>query len=232
MKQYDYLLFDLDGTLLDFEAAQEQALRVTFQRYAIPFKEAIKKYYLELNANLWDAYEKGQYDRDEIVRKRFIDVFEKFQILEDGEQFGLDYQTALGEGHACIPNAMDVLKQLSNDYAMSIITNGTAKTQYQRIKESNLTPFFEYIFISDEIGYRKPMKAYFDHCLNTMKDVSRDQILIIGDSLSSDMLGGYDACMDTCWYNPKHKQNSEKITTTYEIDDLRDLIGMLKKGVS
>ena len=181
MNPYTYLLFDLDGTLLDFDAAEEQALTMTFQQYGIPLDSAMKRYYLDLNARLWDAYEKGQYDRDDIVRTRFKQVFETFHIEESGEAFGYAYQAALGMGHVCLPNAREVISALSKNYRMSIVTNGTAHTQYRRIEEAGLSSYFEHIFISDEIGYRKPMIEYFDYCLHKLNDIPSDQILLIGD---------------------------------------------------
>ena len=216
--KYSMLLFDADGTLLDFDATEKKALRNTFAIYGYPFTPEMELRYQEINHNLWAAYEDGKISRETVIYTRFKNLF---------DEFGLDDQKQLGRGHDLIPHAMETIQLLHGKVNMCIVTNGVTETQYSRLRDSGLDKYFDKIFVSGEIGYQKPDPAYFSYCFEHMPEVDKNEVLLIGDSLSSDMLGGYNFHIDTCWYNPKEKKNEKNLPITYEIKDLRDLYQIL-----
>ena len=163
-KTYKALFFDADKTLLDFVAAEKKGLERVFEKNGIALTDEIRSYYLEMNGQLWESYERGEISRDTVLYTRFDRVFERFGIDADGIAFEHDYRKELDEGHDLMEGAMELVQTLAPLYELYIVTNGTTETQYKRLGDSGLSPYFKDIFISGEIGSRKPMKAFFDHC--------------------------------------------------------------------
>ena len=227
MKKYTTLLFDADNTLLDFDACEKEALKKTFEAYNCPLRDDMKKRYMEINHALWKSYEKGEISREEVIYTRFGKLFEEFGISLDGVEFEDTYQDELGKSHELVEHAMDVILQLKQYHDLYIVTNGVSATQYSRLKDSGLDQHFKYIFISEEVGYRKPMKEYFSYCFDKIGDLDKEKTLIIGDSLSSDIKGGNNAGIATCWYNPKKQKKSDDYHVTHEIEDLRELLELV-----
>ena len=227
MKKYKFLLFDVDGTLLDFHAAENQALLRTFQMYHIPFHNHIKDIYEEINHRLWKSFEQGLIDKETVLFTRFDELFERLNIHQDGIQFEIDYQKELGKGHQLLPYALDIVKDLSQKYHLYIVTNGVSSTQYSRLQISGLDQYFIDIFVSEDAGYQKPANEYFDYCFQRIDGFDKEHALIIGDSLSSDILGGIHAGIDTCWIHDTTSCEKE-IQPTYSITDLRQIYDILK----
>ncbi len=224
MKKYKYLLFDVDGTLLDFDKAEQYALEYTFRHYDIPFTYEINQRYEEINKKLWKDFENGLIDKKTVVYSRFVLLFKEFNIPVDGIAFEDDYQKALGQGYFVLPHTIEVLSALYQKYPLYVVTNGVSQTQYSRLEGTDIKKYFQNIFVSEDIGHQKPSKEYFDYCFKNIDKIDLSKTLIIGDSLSSDIQGGINAGIDTCWFNPNHLDKPEAMPINYEIHDLRELL--------
>ncbi|MET3698424.1 2-haloacid dehalogenase [Bacillus oleivorans] len=228
MKKYQTLFFDLDDTLLDFNAAENTALQSLFKDQNLQLTPEIKVDYQKINQSLWKAYEDGKIDRDEVVNTRFSLLFKEHGIEIDGALIETNYRRYLEEGHQLIDGALELISKLQDHYDLFVVTNGVSQTQYKRLKNSGLHPLFKDNFVSEDTGYQKPMKQFFDYVFARIPDFSAEQGLIIGDSLSSDIKGGYLAGLDTCWFNPMRKPNHTDMIPTYEIKELPELYQILE----
>ncbi len=225
---YQTLLLDVDGTLLDFEKSQAKALELAFARYGYPLTERIVCLYNQINQSLWKRYERGEITREDVIYGRFEHLFRETGIKGDPAAFEDTYQDFLGSGSYLLEGALDLVQYLFRKYTLYIITNGVTATQRRRLTDSGLEIYMKDIFISGELGVQKPRKEYFDACIRRMKDPgSRDSMLIIGDTLSSDILGGLQAGIDTCWYNPGFADPDPEIPATFEVHSFRELKHLL-----
>lgn len=227
MANYQTLLFDVDDTLLDFGATEKQALALLFEEQQLALTAEMEERYTLINQSLWASFEEGKIERDEVVNTRFSTLFKEFEKEVDGILFEQKYRNYLNEGHDLIVGALDLIHELKNDYNLYIVTNGVSKTQYRRLRDSGLYPLFKDIFVSEDTGYQKPMKAYFDYVFARIPNFSKENALIIGDSLTSDIKGGQLAGIDTCWFNPEKKANKTGIKPNYEIHKIEDLYQIL-----
>lgn len=228
IKRYTTLFFDADDTLLDFQQAEALALQKMFARYRIPFDKEMDEQYQQINRGLWRAFEQGQISRDQVTDTRFQTLFGQLGISLDGKAFNQEYLKALGEESCLLEGAYELCRDLSRTHSLYCMTNGVAGTQRSRLKGSGLERFFKDIFVSEELGFQKPMKEYFLAAFQHIGEVSVENSLMIGDSLTSDIQGGCNIGMDTCWYNPKGKENPGAVSPTYEINSfqqLRQLLG-------
>lgn len=225
--KYEMLLFDLDDTLLDFEANERESLEKLFTDNGFTFNKEIFDTYHRINKELWNGYEKGTLDLNEVLNTRFSKTLHQLGQTVDGVLWEMQYRTLLGQGYQLMEGAYDLCQQLSKSHRLFIITNGVTETQLNRLRLSRLHPFFENIFTSQELGYQKPAKEFFDYVKEHIKEFKADKALVIGDSLSSDIKGGYLAGIDTCWINLKNTKNTLGIPITYTITKLPELYSIL-----
>jgi len=227
MSCYKTLLFDADNTLFDFQACEKEALRLVFHKYNYELNEEITRIYERINLALWKKFEQGLIDRDTVIYSRFGQLFKEIGIFDDGISFEDDYQELLGMQHFFIDGASEVVQKLYERFDLYIVTNGVTATQLRRLKDSGVDNYVKKIFVSEETGYQKPMKEYFDYCFDRIEDLDRERTIIIGDSLSSDIKGGNNAGIATCWFNPNRLENNTDIKVDYEIRHLTDLYQIL-----
>lgn len=183
--------------------------------------------YKELNKSLWQDLEKGKVSRDYVLNNRFSLLFGRYNRTVDGIKVESRYRYYLDLQHDCIEGADELLKNLNNEYRLYVISNGVSNTQYKRLRDSNLEQYFQKIFISEDIGFGKPMKDFFVAVMKQIPEFDLKNTLIIGDSLTADILGGTVMDMDTCWFNPHNKVNETTIIPKYEINRLSDLYKIL-----
>lgn len=227
MKQYEVILFDVDGTLLDFDKAEERGIEALLAHYGVPVCEENKEKYHVLNKSYWQRLETGELSRDQVLTLRFEKFFGDLGILVDGKEVDDLYRKQLDQSAFLIDGAMEILDYLKGKYPLYVVTNGVASTQYKRLHDSGLDRYFDGIFISEEAGSQKPQMEFFEYCFEKMGRRDAENMLIVGDSLTSDIRGGNVSGMDTCWYNPHGQENGAGVKADYEIvglDELRKLI--------
>lgn len=223
-----YVFLDLDDTLLDFVKSERRAIRATLTKLGIrPTKTVVERYH-HINAAQWKLLERGEITREQVLYRRFALLFAEYGIDGDPHETQRIYEKELGTGHYFISGAKRMLKQLSKKYQLYLVTNGLAVVQNSRLKSAKIAPFFQEIFISQEVGYNKPHPAYFEHCFSVIDGFQKENAIIIGDSLSSDMKGGNAVGIRTCWFNPHNQAASTEVSVDYEIHRLSQLPALLK----
>ena len=222
----EFLLLDLDDTILDFHKAERIALSKTIRDFGVEPAEEVLNRYHQINKWHWEQLELGKLTRDEVLVNRFGALFQELGIHVDPAACARSYEHNLSIGHYFLPGAEEAVKRLHEKYRLFLVSNGTATVQHGRLTSAGLYPYFEKVFISQEIGFNKPDKAYFDRCFERIPGFSPEKALMVGDSLTSDIRGGINAGLTTVWVNPEHK-SCGNIRPDYEIEGLRDLEGLL-----
>lgn len=226
MEKYTTLYFDLDNTLLDFTAAEYKAIRQLLALHNLPVTDEIVSTYSAINQTWWERFEKGEIKKQEIFSGRFSDLLARFGFEGDPIKMSEDYFEFLSQGSDMIDGADKVLKYVKElGYTVCITTNGMSRTQYRRIDNCAIKQYFDYIFVSEDAGHQKPEKEYFEYAMANSPEKDKSKILVIGDSMSSDILGGINFGVDTCWLNPKGKTGEHK--PTYEIANIMQICGIL-----
>ena len=225
--KYRFLLFDADNTLLDFDENERVSILNTFAHLGLPCTEETLRLYHDINLMYWNMMAEGRIGRDELLTKRFETLFERTGIKGDPVETEDFYRIQLGMGHQLVPGALELCRSLYGKYRLFIITNGVARTQHERLEASGLAQYMEKLFISEEIGYNKPERGFFLHVEKAIEGFDPASALVIGDGLSSDIKGGADFGMDTCWLNIYNEENTSEIRPTYEIRDIVELKGIL-----
>ena len=224
---YEILLIDLDDTVLDFQGAEAVAIRKTLADAGLEPTDAVCQRYSECNQMHWKRLERGEITRDQVLVGRFQMLFDEMGIQVDAAAVSSAYTENLSRGHDFLPGAEDALEALQKKYRLFLASNGTAWVQYRRIADSGVGKYFEKIFISQEIGVNKPAKEYFDRCFAQISDFAPEKTMMIGDSLSSDILGGQNAGIATCWVNPKGKKCTLEKAPDHEIEGIWQLEELL-----
>jgi YjjG family noncanonical pyrimidine nucleotidase len=224
---YSFILFDADGTLYDFEQAQAYALQKTFEQSGHPFHTDYANLYTKINAQLWDEFEQGLIKQDQVVIRRFEQLFAAIHLPLDPQLFNQRYLKHLAEGSRLIDGAEEVVKALSHKVQMLLLTNGVAEVQRPRFERSAIRPYFAGIVISEEVGAAKPDGRIFEAAFQMIGNPKKAEVLIVGDSLNADMRGGNQFGIDTCWFNPHGLPNPQEIKVCYEIRNLSELLVMV-----
>ena len=224
----EFLFLDLDDTILDFHKAERIALSKTIRQFGVePTEEVLGRYHV-INKWHWEQLEQGKLTREEVLQNRFGVLFEELGVAADKEACARAYEKNLSIGHFFLPGAEEAVDRLSKKYRLFLASNGTASVQHGRMTSANLYRFFEKVFVSQEIGHNKPSKAYFDGCFAQIPGFDPEKAIIVGDSLTSDILGGINAGSRTCWVNPGHAPARADIQPDYEIEALPQLEALLE----
>ena len=224
----EYLFLDLDDTILDFHKAERIALSKTLRDFGLEPTEAVLSRYHEINIWHWQQLEKGLMTRDQVLEGRFRTLFSELGHPVDAVAVTRAYERNLGIGHYFLPGALEAVQSLSQKYRLFLASNGTASVQHSRLTSAGLYPYFERVFVSQEIGHNKPSKEYFDRCFSQIPGFDAEKAIMVGDSLTSDILGGIRSGMKTCWINPEYKPGREDIRPDYELESIAQLEALLE----
>lgn len=223
------ILWDVDGTLLDFKKAEYAAIKKCFEIFQLGVcTDEMVQRYSAINKVYWEKLERGEITKQEVLVNRFIDFFREENINKNcAVEFNMEYQVQLGETICFCDNSYELMESLRGRIKQYAVTNGTKRAQDRKLQKSGLIDIFDGVFISEEVGCEKPGIAFFEHIWETIGTYKKNEIMIVGDSLTSDIQGGNNAGIICCWYNPKGVKNSTNLRIDYEIDDLQKITEIL-----
>ena len=224
---FEILLIDLDDTILDFKKQEHVAIRKTLRDAGLEPTEVVCARYSQINDWHWKQLEKGTITRDEVLYGRFRVLFGEMGIDADPVATSQAYMENLGSGPYFLPGAEEAIRSLGQKYRVFLASNGTSVVQKRRIKSAGLEEMVEGIFISQDAGVNKPGKGFFDYCFAHIPDFDIQKVLMVGDSLSSDILGGQNAGIPTCWVAPKEKVCTLEKQPDYRIESITQLETLL-----
>ena len=223
----EFLFLDLDDTILDFHKAERIALSKTISQFGLePNEEVLHRYHL-INKAHWEMLERGELTRAEVLTRRFGVLFAEYGLDVDVQVCAKTYERNLSIGHYFLPGAEEAVDRLSKKYRLFLASNGTAVVQKGRMTSADLYPYFEESFVSQELGHNKPSKEYFEAAFAQIPGFDPAKAMIVGDSLTSDIAGGINAGIRTCWVNPQHLPCPDHIHPDHEIEYLSQLEALL-----
>ena len=225
---YEILFLDLDDTILDFHKAEDIAIRKTFAQMGVTPTEEVIARYRQINKLHWEMLERKELTREQVVVQRFHVIFGELGADADPVTCARLYEDNLSVGHFFLPGAEAALQRLAKKYRLFLASNGTAKVQAGRIESANISRYFEEIFVSQDIGANKPAVEYFTRCFARIPNFDPQKTMMVGDSLTSDIQGGINAGIATCWVNPNHIPPRQDIPADFEIENLAQLEDLLE----
>lgn len=223
------ILWDIDGTLLNFLEAEKEAIRACFSTFNLgECTDKMLQTYSKINRGYWERLERGEISKKEVLIGRFREFFEKYHLdISMAERFNAEYQVRLGDTICFNDNGLEIVKACKEKVLQYAVTNGTKIAQDRKLKQSGLIDLLDGVFISDEIGIEKPSIGFFEEVFRNIEPCEKKEIMIVGDSLSSDMQGGINAEIVTCWYNPERKENDKGLKIDYEIHNLNQIFELI-----
>lgn len=224
MSEYTTILFDADDTLFDFKRAEHEAVKDVLALVGLPYTDEIISKYSEINKGYWKMLERGEITKKDLFVARWKSFLDFYGLTDaDAKMIANHYLTMLSQKCYLLDGAEELCEKLCGKFRLFIVTNGYAVVQHGRFDKSPIRKYFEDMFISEEMGAEKPTKAYFDAVFSRIPDFDPEKSVIIGDSLSSDIKGGINAGIDTCWYNPEGKNAPEGMNITYTVSKLSEI---------
>lgn len=224
--KYSTVLFDADGTLLDFKRSEDEAVREMFKLFDISANDDMVKKYSDINDSLWKALERGEIEKNVLLYHRFELFCNHYGFVRDYKKMAQTYMNTLSTKSYIIAGADALCRKLYDNVKMHIVTNGVEFIQKGRFSTCPITKYFDNIFVSGVLGYEKPDVKYFE-AVEKIISIDKKSTLIVGDSLTSDIKGGIDYGIDTCWYNPNNKPVPNDMNITHvatSFDDIYNII--------
>ena len=228
--RYNTVLFDADGTLLDFLKSEREAIIDTLALHGVVADEEMVKTYSEINDSLWKKLEKKEIERSVLLYHRFELLFERYGIDADTKKVSSDYINIISQKAYFLDGAEALLQSLYGKVRMYIITNGARVVQLGRYAKLGMEKYFDGLFISEVVGVNKPDVRFFESVKNNIDSFKFEDTIIVGDSLSSDIKGGNLFGLDTCWYNPQKSKCSEIATPTYTAYSFDEVYSIIVDG--
>lgn len=216
--KYNILIFDADDTLFDFQKSERVAIQNTMLEFEFNYDENYHlNIYHDINLAIWKELEQGLITQEKLKVERFRRLSDKLNVSFDANEFAKSYMNHLSNASFLIDGSKELIKNLNMKYTLELITNGLTEVQDKRVRQSELAKYFDSIIISEEVKAAKPDPKIFEFALKNIKNLDKSKILMIGDGLTSDIQGGINFGIDTCWYNPKKLENKTEIKPNYEI---------------
>ena len=223
MSKYEILLFDADATLLDFKRSEHEAVIESLTFFGLPATDEIIEKYSEINDGYWKMLERGEIEKSKLYDARWEALIAFYGFECDAKGLSKKYIDSLTTKSYELDGAVEICRKLHGKYRMYLVTNGQKQVQEGRLFPSPVYKFFDDCFISEDIGFEKPSIKYFDAVSRMIPGYDATKAIIIGDSLTSDIQGGINAGIDTCWFNPRGKNAPDDMQITYVINDLSEL---------
>lgn len=227
---FKVILWDVDGTLLNFLAAEKQAIKTCFKIFEMgECTDEMIAGYSAINRKYWERLERGEISKPEVLVGRYREFFESEGLdVSKAEPFNEMYQVKLGETIVFCDDSKTIVESLLGRVKQYVVSNGTIIAQTVKLKNSGFGELMDGVFLSEQLGYEKPNVKFFDKMFEAIGDISKEEVLIVGDSLTSDIKGGNNAGIKTCWYNPGHTQNKLDVRVDFEIHDLHEIYDVLQ----
>ena len=223
------ILLDLDDTILDFHKAEKIALSATLRKIGIEPTDEVLSLYSQINRRHWKLLEAQKLTRHEVLHGRFTELFATIGVKGDCYEAQRIYEWELGTGHYFLEGAEELLDTLYEKYDLYLASNGTDIVQTRRIASANIGHYFKELFISQRLGYDKPNPEFFRLAFEKIENFKKEETVIIGDSLSSDILGGINAGITTVWFNPHGSEATGSIKPDYTVKRLDEIPALLEK---
>lgn len=223
------VLWDIDGTLLSFKLAERKAIQACFDTFGLgTLTEEMLQDYSVINAGYWKRLELGELTKPQVLRGRFEEFFRRYGLSADRvDEFNAEYQVRLGDTVVFHDNGKELVQALRGKVKQYAVTNGTFVAQQRKLKHSGLDRLLDDVFISDQVGAEKPRREFFDAVFDRIGPYGKDEVLIVGDSLTSDIQGGNNAGILCCWYDPAGQSVPAGLRVDYHIRDLNELTAIL-----
>lgn len=223
--KYTTLLMDADETIFDFGKCEYFALKGTVEAFGLHFDDKVHETFSAINKHLWKEFERNKITNSELRVQRFRELIaECFDGFDDAQKLSMEYVSQLSRQAILIDGAYEAVEKLSEIFDLYLITNGISQVQRGRLSRTDISRFFRNVFISDELNVQKPKKEYFDIVLREIEEKDKSRILVVGDSLTSDMQGGRNAGLYTCLYDPSDRTEFPHPLCDYKIHFLTDVI--------
>lgn len=216
-------LIDVDNTLLDFNECAKQSMKKGFEMYGLPFNRDDYAVFMRINNHLWEEIERGNLSKEELLQMRWNLIFKELGIEEDGPAFERVFRSSIADSHCLVEGARELMEYLSAKYRVFFATNGFTRPQKNRLELAGLWPFAEDMFVSESIGCNKPERGFFDYCFARMGDIGKDEVIMIGDSLTADIEGAADYGIHTLWYNHSCVTPGSAVKPDYTVNKLEEI---------
>lgn len=227
MGKFDVVLIDADNTILDFTKAERESLVSAFHDNDLYIDDRILSSYININKSLWEKFEKNEVTKERLKVERFELLFKSLNISFDAVKMDKEYRNKLSRNSAVIDGAIDLCNQIRKMAKLYIVTNGVSETQYRRLNKAGILQYVNNVFVSEDAGAQKPAKEFFKYVFEHIEHCDLSRTIILGDSLSSDIQGGINAGISTCWFNPEGACNKSEIMPDFEIKSLKEFIGII-----
>ncbi|WP_429971074.1 YjjG family noncanonical pyrimidine nucleotidase [Fructilactobacillus sp. Tb1] len=224
---YKYVIFDLDDTILDFHRGEIEGVTAILKEYKVPDIELGLKKYIKINNDVWSQIEDGA-ALQPLLDSRFTKVMAYFGIKVDGQAVEKEYREMINHNYHKIAGVDKLLKKLADsDVKVVAGSNGFRKTQVGRLKGADLYQYFDQVNVSEDVGVAKPDSKFFEHIFKLNPGMTKENVIMVGDGVKSDILGANRFGIDSIWYNPNHKPMNPKIKPTYEVDNYQDMYDII-----